>query len=92
MRMQTRPSMRASVVFWGMRALAMNCSSSGNFIRSARLSEVLVHEFPVHLLEAGDAVEDITPQIEIIALMDDAVVFADRQLAAAVERGAWDIC
>ena len=38
------------------------------------LPKVPVHESSVHTAEPGDAVEDVSPQIEIVPLMDDPVV------------------
>jgi hypothetical protein len=77
--------MRTSVVFWTMRALAMNWSSSGNFTMVVSLPKVPVHESSVHTAEPGDAVEDISPQIEIVPLMDNPVVIAESKLGAAID-------
>ena len=41
-----------------------------------------MHEFSVRKLEPGDAVEDIAPEIIIVALLDDAVVVTKGELCA----------
>ncbi len=71
-----------------MRALAMNCSSSGNFIFAALLSKIPVHEFPIQTPQPGDAVEYSSPKIEIVPLENDPVVIAESKLRASVKRGA----
>jgi len=42
-----------------------------------------VQEVSVHAVEPGDRVEDIPPHIEIIPLVNDAVVLTDGQFGAA---------
>jgi len=51
------------------------------------LSEVLVHKPPVETAESGDAVGNVAPQIEVIALLDDPAVVAEGELRAAVDGG-----
>ena len=41
-----------------------------------------MHEFSVGTLEPGDAVEDIAPEIVVVALFDDAVVCAEGEFCA----------
>ena len=43
-----------------------------------------MHEFSVGTMEPGDLIEDIAPEIVVIALIDDAIVFAKGELGAAV--------
>ena len=47
-----------------------------------------MHEFSVGTLEPGDAVEDITPEVVVVALFDDAVVCANRNFYATKHGGA----
>ena len=42
-----------------------------------------MHEFSVGTMEPGDFIEDIAPEIVVIALIDDAIVFAKSELGAA---------
>jgi hypothetical protein len=41
-----------------------------------------VHEFSVGTLEPWDAIEDIAPEIVIVSLFDDAVVFTECEFCA----------
>ena len=41
-----------------------------------------MHEFSVGTMEPGDAVENIAPEIVIVALVDDAIVFAKGEFCA----------
>ena len=47
-----------------------------------------MHEFSVGTMEPGDAVENIAPEIVIVALFDDAVVCAKGELCTAEHRCA----
>ena len=42
-----------------------------------------MHEFSVGTMEPGDLIEDIAPEIVVIALIDDAIVFAKSELGTA---------
>jgi hypothetical protein len=48
------------------------------------LSEFFVHESAIVLFEVRDAIEDISPQVEIIPLEDDPAIFVEYQLGAPV--------
>ncbi len=48
-----------------------------------RLSKIFVHEFSVRMLEPGDAIENIAPEIVIVALFDDAVIFTKGEFCTA---------
>ena len=47
-----------------------------------------MHEFPVYPVESGDSVEDISPNVKIIPLMDDPVIIPKSQLGASIHRRA----
>lgn len=47
------------------------------------LSKIFVHEFSIWTMEPGDFIENIAPEIVIVALIDDAIVFAKGELCAA---------
>ena len=42
-----------------------------------------MHEFSVRTLEPGDAIEDIAPEVVVVALLDDAMVFTKGEFCAA---------
>ena len=48
-----------------------------------------MHEFSVGTLEPGDAIEDIAPEVVVVALFDDAMVCAEGEFCAAEHGGAW---
>jgi len=50
-----------------------------------------MHEITVNPVESGDIVENITPKIEIIPLMDDPTILTKIQLGAAIYRRAWPV-
>lgn len=52
------------------------------------LAEVLAHKPPVEAAESGDAVGNVAPEVEVIALLDDPAVVAESELRAAVDRRA----
>ena len=43
-----------------------------------------MHEFSVGTMEPGDLVENVAPEVVVVALTDDAIVFAKGELGAAV--------
>lgn len=47
--------------------------------RCYRSAEFTPHETSVHLLETGNAVKDIPPQVKVIALPDDPAILVERQ-------------
>ena len=47
-----------------------------------------MHEFSVGTLEPGDAIKNITPEVVIVALFDDAVVCAKGEFCTAEHGGA----
>jgi hypothetical protein len=48
------------------------------------LTKIPAHELPIWLAQWGDAIEDGSPDIEIIALVDDTVVLIKGKLCAAI--------
>ena len=42
-----------------------------------------MHEFSVRTMEPGDLIEDIAPEIIVITLIDDAIVFTKGEFCAA---------
>ena len=42
-----------------------------------------MHEFSVRTMEPGDLIENIAPEVVIVALVDDAIVFTKGELCAA---------
>jgi hypothetical protein len=52
------------------------------------LTEVPAHEFPIGFAEQWNAIEDCPPEVEIISLMDNPVIFAEGELCAAIKGGA----
>ena len=42
-----------------------------------------MHEFSVGTMEPGDLIEDIAPEVVIVALFDDAIVFTKGEFCTA---------
>jgi hypothetical protein len=61
----------------------------GQFHVRRSLPKMPAQEFPIRFVEIRDTVENIPPQIEIIALMNDAVVRPEREFGASVQRRGW---
>jgi hypothetical protein len=64
----------------------MNCSSSGSFKVKTPSSEVFAYESPIWLSKVGDTVENISPKVEIVPLMNDLVILVQCELGTTIDR------
>jgi len=55
-----------------------------------RLTKVPVHEFPIGIAERWNAIYNRPPNIEIIPLVYNPVIFADREFRTSIKRGGWE--
>jgi hypothetical protein len=48
-----------------------------------------MHEFPICAAERGNAIQNSTPKIKIIPLVNDPVIVTKSKFSASKQRGAW---
>lgn len=50
-----------------------------------------MHELAIHAVKPGDGIKDVSPQVEIISLVYDPLIGANRQFGAAINGSAWKV-